>query len=178
MQIIFKGKSSIIKAHQNMFEVVNGVLTRVGLPKNTSIKIDELTFKVIVMVDGEERVFTVPREMNGETVDELLTIQVELGEDGEIVNSINNEEESLFQDHEVEAMLGLDHEYGRIESPYVADDLEMLDSKFVDDITIGVYKIKASGLYLVRYYLNDDLICEKEMLPEFWEEYSKAKEEE
>lgn len=179
MFIKFNGEMSIEQLIPNLMEVVGTVSEKVKFPKGTKLLLQDVTIKVVMDVNGEHLYATVDREVNGETATEMLAFELKLGNDGNIIKSLDNEEASFYDDKTIAKALGKDYIYTTIETAFSEDQLELLDEFKFDEgneeLKVCVYRIKESGKGLVQYYKGGKLVGETTMLEEFIPEYLSKK---
>lgn len=170
MKVTIKGKiSEQGRLEDTIQEIVSSMGNRFGIPDNTEIAIQDIEFKVIFKIDGEEKYATVPREIDGETVDEIFMLNVYLDENENIITEEDNEDESFYDGYTMATALGKEYKYSGIESKYQNDELEVVES-FGENSPTGVmsvrYKVKNSPeIQLIRYYKGDLLVSEYELTP-------------
>lgn len=167
MQIYINGK---IKQEQdlNMIigEALRGLGDRIGVPEDTEIALTELQFKVVFNINGQEQYATVPREVNGETVNELFAVSIHLDEEGNIIQREDNEEESFYDPYTLAKANGQEYQYEGIESKYKNKDLEIIDSigePEPNEPMAVKYSIKGTDRKLVRHYKGEKLVAEYEL---------------
>ncbi|GAB6153707.1 hypothetical protein JCM17380_24570 [Desulfosporosinus burensis] len=145
-------------------EIVNTMGKRIGVPENTKITIEGLGFKVIFHIDGVDTYATVPRDVNGETVNEMFSVSVHLDEDGNIIQTEDNEEESFYDGYTLAKSVGQEYQYEGTESAYSNDELELLESlgeNTGDDVMAVKYRVIADPeTEVLRHYKGDLLVAE------------------
>lgn len=165
MKITIKGFTSLEKVGGIMTEVISTMGERIGVPEGTEIKIEGLEFKVVYMMDGQERYATVPREVDGETTHEIFEVAVSLNADGDIDITKDNEEESFYDGYTMAKALGKEYHYEGIESGYADSDLMEIDrltSNEEEDVQVIAikYDIKGTLKELIRHYKGELLVAE------------------
>lgn len=150
-------------------EVVDNTATRIGVPPGTEIAIEGLEFKVVFKINGEETYATVAREINGETINEMFMMSVHLDEEGNIVDTDDNEKESFHDGYTLAQAVGKEYEYTGTESKYENDELELLESLGENsdtDVMAVKYRVIAEPeVEVVRHYKGDLLVAEYEYRP-------------
>lgn len=145
-------------------EVVNTMAGRIGVPENTAITIEGLEFKVIFHIDGQDTYATVPRDVNGETVNEIFMVSAHLDEDGNIIQTDDNEEESFHDGYTLAQSIGQEYEYEGTTSAYEDAELEIIESlgeNTSTDVMSVKYKVIADPeTEVVRHYKGDLLVAE------------------
>ena len=145
-------------------EVINNVAPRIGVPEGTKIAIEGLEFKVVFTIDGEETYASVPREINGETVDEMFMLSVHLDADGNIVQAEDNEGESFYDGYTLAKAIGQEYQYEGIESNFENSELELIESlgenTGIDVMAVRYTLISNPEVEIVRHFKGDLLVAE------------------
>lgn len=164
MQVYINGK---IRQEQDLSmvigEALKGLNEKIGVPEDTEIAITDIQFKVVFNVDGVESYATVSREVNGELVPELFAVSIHLDEDGNVIQSEDNEEESFYDPYTLAKAHGVEYQYEGIESNYKNDDLEVIDSLGEPEPNEPMavkYSIKGTDKELIRHYKGEKLVAE------------------
>ncbi|URZ16884.1 hypothetical protein [Clostridium felsineum] len=168
MRIEFKGMfpngEKLIKAIE---QVIYGVLDNADLDgafTEGTFALENVQFNVVFSEDGgNPQYISVPREIEGKQCYEVLCIRAELDENGDIKDSVNNEEDSFHSLTELELMAGVEHKYTAIESDYVEDQLTLVDqmSDTEKELKVSVFKIAESNDYLRQYFHDGVLVFEE-----------------
>ena len=169
MKVFINGKiKGQGRVEEVITEVVSNVIDRIGVPAGTDMAIEGLEFKVVFTIDGQESYATVPRDVNGETVNEMFMLSVHLDENGNVIGADDNEAESFYDGYTLAKSIGQDYKYESCESKYQNDELEIVESlgeNSSDDVMAVKYTVKAdSTLEVVRHYKGDLLVAEYEYL--------------
>lgn len=157
MIIKFNGEISLEQLPKMVEMVVNNIIEKADLKyKNYTIKDAELG--IVFDVEGEKRFLTVEHDGIVET---FKTI-VELGEDGDVKRSKDNEEESFLDDYSRAIAKGEPSPTTKeIESVFNDEDLEFLSSESGGDLVAYIYRhLKEEGLFVMRYFRNNILVGE------------------
>lgn len=166
MKIIINGKIREHGVIDNLIsEVIDNMARRIGVPEDTKIAIDGLEFKVLFTIDGEETYASVPREINGETVNEMFTVSVHLDEEGNILQEEDNEGESFYDGYSLAKSIGQEYNYEGIESKYQDSELEFKESLGEDTEgakAITYIVIDNPETEIVRHFKDDLLVFEYE----------------
>lgn len=165
MKIQFNGRINTLgRVKEVITEVLNNVAPRIGVPEGTKIAIEGLEFKVVFTIDGEETYASVPREINGETVDEMFMLSVHLDEEGNIVQAEDNEGESFYDGYSLAKSIGQEYQYEGIESNFESSELELIDSigeNTGSDVMAVHYKLIGNPeVEIVRHFKGDLLVAE------------------
>lgn len=167
MKVQFKGKfDKPAKMDRAMSVVLSDLFDRLGVPEGAEMAIEDLQFKVVLTIDGQEQYVSVPREVEGETIHEIFTVEVQLDENGHVVKKVDNEEESFFDGFTMAQALGKEYKYEVIESGYNDADLEEVGSINPEGTDVrGIrYKLLTEeGTEIFRYYKADNLVFEEEI---------------
>lgn len=166
MKVNVKG---IVRKEGRVEELVEEILAnmakRIGVPEGTQVAIEDLEFKVIFSINGEEQYATVPREINGETVNEMFNVVVHLDENGNVKQAEDNEDESFYDGYTLAQAVGQEYQYEGTESSYddeQLEEVEVLGSENVDVKSIR-YTLKSDPeIEIVRHYKGDLLVAEYE----------------
>lgn len=165
MKVIINGKMGMFGMIENtVLEVIETMAERIGVPEGTEFAIEGLEFKVIFTIGGKESYATVPRDINGETVNEMFMVSVHLDEEGNIIQAEDNEQESFYDGYTLAKSAGQDYQYEGTESAYRKDELELLESlgdNNTDDVMAVKYKVIADpDTEVLRHYKGDLLVAE------------------
>ena len=165
MKVVFNGKIKEIGRIDDLISgVVDNVAQRIGVPEGTALAIEGLEFKVVFTIDGEETYASVPREVNGETINEMFMISVHLDEEGNVIQAEDNEGESFYDGFMLAKSIGQEYNYEGIESKYENDELEVIDSmgeNTENDVMAVRYSLIADPLIeIVRHYKGNRLVAE------------------
>lgn len=170
MKLVFKGKCSANQLSKRITEVVADIVARTGITEDAKIIIENAELNVIFKVGNEESYLTVPREINGQEVQDIFTVTVPLTEKGTIKATLDNEEESLVDDKTLAEANGIEYEYSEIESDYEESELIYIDT-FGDDVAKSVrYSIVGTELELIRFYKGEKLVGEQIVDPALMDE--------
>lgn len=157
------------RVEEIMAEIINNMSAKMEVPEGTEIAIEGLEFKVVFNINGQETYATVPRNINGDEVNEIFMVSVQLDEEGNIIQAEDNEEESFYDGYTLAKSVGKEYQYTGTESKYSNDELEIVES-IGDNTDIDVmavrYKVKADPeTEVVRHYKGDLLVSEYEYKP-------------
>ncbi|MCW6094579.1 hypothetical protein LAV60_15515 [Clostridium sporogenes] len=170
MKVFINGK---IREEGRIDEIISEVLEtmseRIGVPEGTEFAIEDLEFKVAFNIDGKEQYATVPREVAGETVNEMFMVSAHLDKEGNLVQAEDNESESFYDGYTLAKAVGKEYEYTGTESKYSNDELEVIESigeNTDEDVMAVKYRVKASPeIEVVRHYKGNILIAEYNYVP-------------
>lgn len=170
MKVIVNGKiKEQGRVEDLVAEIIANMAKRIGVPDGTEVAVEGLEFKVIFIADGQEQYATVPREVNGETLNEIFTVVVHLDENGNVVQAEDNEKESFYDGYTLAQSVGQEYNYEGTESKYQNDELEVIESlgeNTSTDVMAVKYKVKANPeIEVVRHYKGDLLVAEYEYRP-------------
>ncbi|HIE5864196.1 TPA: hypothetical protein ACXNXA_000250 [Clostridium botulinum] len=165
MKVFINGK---VREEGRIDELISEVLEtmseRIGVPEGTEFAIEDLEFKVIFNIDGKEQYATVPREINGEVINEMFMVSAHLDEEGNIIQEEDNEKESFYDGYTLAKAVGKEYEYTGTESKYSNDELEVIESvgeNTDEDVMAVKYKVKANpDIEIVRHYKGNLLVAE------------------
>lgn len=166
MKVVIKGSSTLNRAKSNISEVINKAISTFNLPEGTKLKIEDLEFKVRFEIDGKETYASVPREVQGETVHEMLMVAVHVDKKGKIDYTETNENESFHDGYTLAQAVGKEYQYESIESAYENDDLEIIEyiqSNESDDKKVMAVKYRVKNeedTEVIRHYKGDKLVFE------------------
>lgn len=176
MQIYMQGQANPKLMYENTTRVVADLLERLGVPGDTKMVIEDLSFKVAFEINGQLQYASITRKINGEEVPEIFQVAVKLDGEGSIVYVGDNEDESFYDGYTLAQAVGQEYEYEGIESLYDNEDLEVisyLESSEDDDkkVMAVTYKIKGDDDFsLIRYYKGEKIVAEKLVSNEINEE--------
>lgn len=156
MIIKFNGETTIDKLGKLIELVAEDMVQRAGLePMNMVLR--DCQIGVLFDVNGELNYLNV--EHDG--VNEILQINVQLSETGDIVRKVDNEEKSFQDDYTRNVLKGLENPSNKeIESVYNDDDLTLLRTVDGGDLKELTYKNNKTDETVKRYYRNNILIGE------------------
>lgn len=165
MKIQFKGKfSSPEKMNRAMAVVLSDLMDRLGVPKEAEMAIQDLQFKAVFNINGQDKYISVPREVQSETIYEIFTVDVALDEDGAVIKQVDNEDESFYDGYTMAQALGKDYDYQTIESGYADSDLEEIERIEPDEsdvLAVRYNLLTEDGTEVIRYYKAGNLIFEE-----------------
>lgn len=143
-------------------EVIANMSERIGIPEGTEVAIEDLEFKVIFTIDGQEQYATVPRDVNGETFNEMFNVVVHLDKEGKVVQAEDNEDESFYDGYTLSQAAGTEYEYEGILSAYQDEELELIEELGDSvDVHSAKYQLKSDPeVEIVRHYKKDQLVAE------------------
>ena len=166
MKVIFNGgKIQDSQSVDSLIgEVIANVCARIGVPEGTPMAIEGLEFKVVFTVNGEETYASVPREINGQTVDEMFMLSVHLDTDGNIIQAEDNEGESFYDGFTLAKSIGQEYQYEGIESNFENSELELIESigenTGVDVMAVHYSLVANPEIEIVRHFKGDLLVAE------------------
>lgn len=167
MKIQFKGKfNSPEKMNRAMAVVLSDLTDRLGVPEEAEMAIEDLQFKAVFKINGQDQYISVPREVQGETIHEIFTVDVTLDDDGAVIKQVDNEEESFYDGYTMAQALGKDYDYQTIESGYIDSDLEEIERIEPEESNVLAvrYKLLAEDeTEVIRYYKTGNLVFEEEI---------------
>lgn len=161
------GKQGMVE--ERVDEVIHNMAERIGVPDGTKFIVEGLEFKVIFVIDGVETYASVPRDINGETVNEIFEVVVDLDEDGNIVQTADNEAESLLDGFTLANSIGQEYQYEGVESGYSNDELEVIDSvgenTEFDVMSVRYQVIGDPDTEILRHFKGNKLVAEYTFKP-------------
>lgn len=157
MRIETVGTIAASKPNAVIKEVVNDIMERANISKDTKYKIKDLSCNIAFMVDGVEQALTVEHQGHPE----MFTVMVKLDKKGNVEKAVNNEKQSFIDDYTRSVLNGEEKSYTEfIKSEYDAKDLEFLSELCVEDKKEIVLRHKETNQLVLQYYVGDKLVGE------------------
>lgn len=135
---------------------------KLDIPLDTAFVIEDISFKVKFIIDGEEKYVSVPREIDGEVIDEIFVVDMTLDSEGEIVDAVDNEDKSEYDGYTLAQALGKEYVYEGIVSAYDDNELMKIEQLGTDtDVKAVKYRLVDNPeIEILQHYKGELLVAE------------------